>query len=181
LAFGLYFFGHFIAGFAGVETVALLVAGIVLILLELFVPGGILGVLGFIALMTGIIMAAFDAMFGIVSLMIAMVVSAVILVLSARYFGTRGTWRKLTLTDRQQNEAGYVSSRSYKELEGKRGMSVTPLRPSGIMMLDGKRYDVVSEGAFVAANQPVVVVQVEGSRIVVRPSGETVQFHHNES
>lgn len=181
LAFGLYFFGHFVAGFAGIETIALFIAGIVLIIIELFVPGGILGMLGFICVVAGVVMAAYDAVFGLVSLLISIIVSVIVLIVLARYLGLKGAWRKFVLTDQQQNETGYVSSRSYKELEGKLGTTITPLRPAGAMLLEGKRYDVVSEGGFIAANQPVVVLQVEGSRVVVRHTDDNTPLNKSES
>lgn len=169
LAFGLYFFGHFIAGFAGMETVLLFVAGIVLLVIELFIPGfGIFGILGLICFVAGVVMAAYDTVFGLGALLIAMVLTVIVLIVAGRYLGKRGVWHKFVLSERQENESGYVAPRSYKDLEGKLGQTLTPLRPSGAMLFDGKRYDVISEGGFIAADQPVVVVQVEGTRIVVR-------------
>jgi len=53
-------------------------------------------------------------------------------------------------------------------LLGKKGTAVTPLRPAGIMEVEGSRFDVVSEGSYVPAGAPVEVVKVEGRRIVVR-------------
>src|SRR5699024_8206755 len=37
IALGLFFYGHFIAGLAGMETIILLIAGIILVVLEFFV------------------------------------------------------------------------------------------------------------------------------------------------
>lgn len=169
LAFGLYFFGHFIAGFAGAETVLLFIVGIVLLAIELFISGfGIFGILGLICFVAGVAMAAYDAVFGLSALLVAMVLTGIVLIVAGRYFGKRGFWRKFVLSERQETETGYVASRSYKELKGEFGQTLTPLRPSGAMLLDGRRYDVISEGGYIAADQPVVVVQVEGTRIVVR-------------
>lgn len=169
LAFGLYFFGHYVAGFAGMETIGLFIVGIILMIIELFVPGfGIFGILGLIALISGIVMAAYSTVFSLISLFVAMVVTIIVLVVAVRYLGARGAWRKFVLTDKQDNRAGYVAQSSRKQLQGKKGITMTPLRPAGVVMLDGKRYDVVSEGGFIAANKPVVVIHVEGTRVVVR-------------
>jgi membrane-bound serine protease (ClpP class) len=56
LLFGLFFWGHFLAGLAGWEGVALVVAGLALIAIEIFViPGfGVAGVLGIVALVAGL-------------------------------------------------------------------------------------------------------------------------------
>lgn len=45
---------------------------------------------------------------------------------------------------------------------------MTTLRPSGTAVINGKRVDVVSEGAFIEAGQVIKVVAVEGLRVVVR-------------
>src|SRR5690606_30464615 len=73
ISFGLYFFGHYMAGLAGMETVLLFVAGIILMVVELFVPGwGIFGILGLISLGSAVVLAAYDPAFGIVSLVVAL-------------------------------------------------------------------------------------------------------------
>src|SRR5699024_12589817 len=46
IALGLFFYGHFIAGLAGMEMIILLISGIILVVLVFFVFGGILGVTG---------------------------------------------------------------------------------------------------------------------------------------
>jgi hypothetical protein len=41
--------------------------------------------------------------------------------------------------------------------------------PGGLVVIDGKTYDAVSEGVPIEPNQPVVVVNVSTQRLVVRP------------
>jgi membrane-bound serine protease (ClpP class) len=53
-------------------------------------------------------------------------------------------------------------------LAGRGGVAVTDLRPSGIAEIDGERVDVVSDGGYVAAGEPITVVRDEGYRRVVR-------------
>ena len=48
------------------------------------------------------------------------------------------------------------------------GLTVTPLRPAGTVVINEERLDVVSEGAFIDIHSPVKVVKIEGSRVVVR-------------
>ncbi|TYP78012.1 NfeD family protein [Paenibacillus methanolicus] len=168
-AFGLYFFGHYVAGFAGMEDMMLFIIGIVLLVIEVFVPSfGILGLLGSGAIVAGIVMASPDIETAIVSLAVALVVSAVIVYLIAKRFKHRGIWNKLILRDRLTTEEGYVSNVNQTELVGRTGEAYTTLRPSGTAVIDGNRYDVVTSGDFIAAGAVVVVVKVEGTRIVVQ-------------
>jgi hypothetical protein len=41
--------------------------------------------------------------------------------------------------------------------------------PSGLVIIDGKSYDAVSEGVPIEANQTVLVVAISTQRLVVRP------------
>jgi membrane-bound serine protease (ClpP class) len=136
---------------------------------ELFVPGwGIFGILGLISLGSAVVLAAYDPAFGIVSLVVALTITGVGIWIAVKVFGLKGVWSKLILKEAQENESGYVSSRDWNDLVGKEGITLTPLRPAGWVQVEGEKYDVVSEGGMIPAKTPVKVIQVEGSRIVVR-------------
>ncbi|MBL9174032.1 MAG: hypothetical protein JNL10_10900 [Verrucomicrobiales bacterium] len=49
-----------------------------------------------------------------------------------------------------------------------RGITLTPLRPGGMAEFGGERVDVVSSGEPIEKGQPVSVISVDGSRILVR-------------
>ncbi|MCA9320835.1 MAG: hypothetical protein KDB18_12995 [Salinibacterium sp.] len=53
------------------------------------------------------------------------------------------------------------------QLVGREGHTESPMRPAGIVDLDGRRVDAVSDGGFLAAGTRVRVTHVEGNRIVV--------------
>jgi len=167
LAFILYFFGHFVAGFASWMDIALFVLGAILIVLEIFLPGGIVGALGFISMGSGLVLAAYDTAQGLTSLAIAALIALIVSVILAKFLGVRGVWSRFVLKDEQRNEQGYVAPKDQSALIGEEGVAVTPLRPAGIVKIDGKRVDAVSVGGFIAAGTPLVVVEVEGARVVV--------------
>jgi membrane-bound ClpP family serine protease len=54
------------------------------------------------------------------------------------------------------------------QLVGKSGRVVTDLRPAGKASIEGRRFDVVSQGDYIDAAQEIVVTEVDGNRIVVR-------------
>ncbi|MFC3344069.1 NfeD family protein [Paenibacillus abyssi] len=169
VSFGLYFFGHYIAGFAGMESVVLFVVGIALLVIELFVPSfGILGILGITSLVSGVVMAAYDTSDALTSLLIAFVIAAVIVIIFTVIFKKRGVWNKFILSDRLTNEEGYVPAASKEMLLGKLGITLTPLRPSGTIEIGDERVDVVTSGEFVGNGKQVKVIKVEGTRVVVR-------------
>ncbi|MEE9308342.1 MAG: NfeD family protein, partial [Spirochaetia bacterium] len=81
--------------------------------------------------------------------------------------------RWLIIQDRQDAEKGYASytPEKYSDLSGKEGASLTVLRPVGMVLIEGQKYSAVTGGEFIEKNQPIRVIKVEGSRIVVRQGG----------
>lgn len=165
----LFFYGHIIAGLAGMEAVILLVLGIILIILEFFVPGGILGLIGAAAIIGSLFLAGYDLAHMSLSIAIAFIVAIVAGVILYKWIGMeRGIFKKLILRERTTSELGYVSNVDRKDLIGKTGVTVTPLRPAGTILLDDERLDVVSEGRFIEKDKEVQIIHVEGMKIVVR-------------
>ena len=67
------------------------------------------------------------------------------------------------------NQKGFRSSTTIsEELLGKEGDVATPLRPSGVARLEGKRYDVVTRGEMLRKGARVRVIEVSGNRVVVK-------------
>jgi membrane-bound ClpP family serine protease len=79
---------------------------------------------------------------------------------------------RITLRDTLARKDGAVSQPpEWNQVEGKEGTTITALHPAGSVMIDGKKYDVVSRGDYIERNVPVVVIAVEGNRIVVKKKG----------
>lgn len=166
-AFALYFFGHSIAGLAGMEALVLFLLGIALLVLELFVPSfGILGVLGAAGVIAGVWMSAGEQ--GVSSLIVALVSALVITAGVAWLFRERGVWNRFILREQLTDDKGYVSSETRTDLLGKEGVALTPLRPAGVADIGGERVDVVTAGEYVESGRRIRVVTVEGMRVVVR-------------
>lgn len=77
LSLMLFFYGHMIAGLAGWEAIILFGVGLVLIILELFLPGGIMGILGVAAMLTGLILAGGSLSGILIAIAIAIVVTII--------------------------------------------------------------------------------------------------------
>ena len=75
---------------------------------------------------------------------------------------------ELVLDERHQNRDGYTSVIDKSKFLGAVGVCVTDLRPAGTVMIDGEPVDVVSEGGFVKQGSSVKVINVDGSRVMVR-------------
>ncbi|MCL2677932.1 MAG: hypothetical protein FWE85_02640 [Clostridiales bacterium] len=86
---------------------------------------------------------------------------------------TREDRSGLLLNMRQENEDGYISAdKTLPSLIGRTGVSLTPLRPSGVAKIAERRTDVVTEGDFIDVGVAIEVIYVEGLRVVVKVKTE---------
>ncbi|MBL8028837.1 MAG: hypothetical protein JNL74_20600 [Fibrobacteres bacterium] len=68
----------------------------------------------------------------------------------------------------ETSEDGFrAASDDYTKLLGLTGTAVTPLRTAGSVILDGTRYDVVSDGSYIEKDEQIKVIEIVGNRIVV--------------
>ncbi len=170
IALVLFFGGHMVAGLAGWETVILFLVGMILLMVEIFIiPGfGVAGALGLIGILASIGMAFGSVLSALTSLSIALAAAVLFIAVFWKRFTRSGAWRKLVLATREDKELGYRGPKVYTDLVGKRGVTLTPLRPSGTVIIEGDRYDVVSDGGFLASDVSIIVTKIEGTRVVVR-------------
>ncbi|KAF1084085.1 hypothetical protein SPSYN_02737 [Sporotomaculum syntrophicum] len=147
-----------------------LLLGILGLLLEVFMAGfGVAGVAGVVLIAWGIVLLSVDISITFKSLVIGLIVSMLVFILGIKLMSRFNLWQRLTLSKRQLNDEGYRSSRDeLVDFTGQEGITLTPLRPSGVAEVGGERLDVVSEGGFIPAGAKIKVVRVESIRIVVR-------------
>lgn len=90
------------------------------------------------------------------------------------YISTRGPAKNTTVLDdlvlgeRQKNINGYTGTIDKKKYLGAIAVCATDLRPAGTVMVEGAPLDVVTEGNFVKQGNIVKIINVDGSRILVR-------------
>ena len=151
------------------QIVGLLVLGYVLLLLELFLPGGVLGILGIGSVVYGCWLAfGLGTMWGGGAVLISVVatVGLVVLIMKSR------AARRLVL-DNTPSREWKAPRAELKELVGRHGVAVSTLRPAGIVEIDGERLDVVTDSEFLDVGVEVMVTEVEGGRIVVEATGRS--------
>lgn len=104
----------------------------------------------------------------------AMIAIAILGIFVVLYLGSRsskknaGMLDELVLDERQQNRKGYTSVTDKSRFLGAIGVCVTDLRPAGTITVEGEPVDVVTEGSFVKQGDIVKVINVDGSRVLVR-------------
>ena len=152
--------------------------GVLLIIAEFFLPFCISGILGAAAIIFSIILAGGDIMEMSIAVLIALTVALVGMVIIMKFFGKKlKVFNKMILSDATTTEQGYVSNQNRVDLIGKVAVTMTQLRPAGTIRIENERIDVVSDGSFIEKDKDVIIIKVEGSRIVVREvrDGEATQ------
>lgn len=151
---------------SGAVFFALLLSGLFLIGVEIFVPGGVLGALGGLAIAGAVVMGfvAFPAAGPFIAIG---VLAACGLAVAAwiRFFPRTRLGRRMTVSaDLAASKAPPVE---LAQLVGKQGEAQSDLRPAGFARIDGHRVDVVTQGESIAHGERVQVINVEGVRVVV--------------
>jgi len=189
ICFALFFLGHYLAGLAGWEVVALFILGMVLVLIEIlfFAHSTIVfGVLGAFLIIGSLLWTMIDRYpqqpffptgrqlaIPLLNMFIALVGSVIAIALLARYLPNTSFYRRFALMD--SNPPGPSLAGAPRQfatalalLPGMQGTAITVLRPSGKARFSDHVVDVVTEGEFITPKTPVTVIQTDGMRVVVK-------------
>ena len=139
--------------------------GLILIYLEFYVPGGILGVLGGLAFLISTVLFVWEAGDALYSALFVIVMVA-LLIFTIRF----ALWKikKKPEMFAQDEQSGYFASSFDQTLVGKDGEALTNLRPAGHVMVEGQRHQAVSESSYIKKGESVKIIGGEGARLICR-------------
>lgn len=155
---------------ANLPMILCLLLGAGLIIVEVFLPGfGLPGISGIVLVGVGTILAGmhFGALVAVGILLVIIAVLAVLISWVLRSAAS-GSMSASELFLHEKDAIG--AQTDMQAFVGKRGRTMSVLRPAGISDFDGVRLNVVTEGGFIDNGTDVEIIRVEGSRIVVRPT-----------
>ncbi len=148
----------------------LLGIGLIFILLEVFFPSfGLLGTIAAAAIIAGGVLAfRAEGLFAIY-LTLAFVLCPIVMIGGLKIFPKTPMGKALMLAGAtfDADEAAAGQGAGYDTLLDQTGLAQTPLRPSGKVLVDGRKLDVVTRGELIDRGQRVKVIRVEGNRIFV--------------
>ncbi len=169
ISIAVFFYFQIANELADAKSVSFFIVGILCVVLEFFVPGGIVGLIGFSAIVVSFVLAINDSMLAFSAIAIAIILSIALFLFMSKILKKKvSIYNSLVLRDATSTEKGYVSKETRSDLLGKTGVCLTTLRPAGTAIINGERIDVVTEGDFIEHDTEIVVVFVEGARVVVR-------------
>ena len=191
IAFGLFFFGHYVAGsLAGYETVVLFAIGLALIAVEFFVfPGHIIpGAVGLLLVLGALIytMAGWDVTVPeggtfpvkisdyttpLRNLALAFTGAVALIALLMHYFPSSGPFRRLVLQTSvggaQASIQGVAQSLAAQINIGDTGITKSALRPYGNVDFNGLHMEAMIEGDYIPPQTAVRVVSINAGKVNV--------------
>ncbi len=147
--------------------ITLLAVGFILVGIEIFIPGGILGTFGAVAWLAAAIVGwiKFPDPWNMVSAVGLLFIGLLTFVIWIRYFPKSRMGKVLSLSE---NAANY---KAHKNTDlppvGSVGKTISTLRPSGIAEIEGRRLDVVANGEWIEAGESIKISSISGGRISV--------------
>lgn len=152
--------------------VTLFAAGILLLVLEVVVPGAILGIIGGVLMLAGVVSAftEYGVTGGSIAGIVAVIVVSIALYLEFVLLPRSRLARKLILD-------GTVSGTSQPpvairaQVIGREVVAVTALAPSGYVELDGRRYEAFARDGHTRVGERLNVIDLDNFRLIVsKPS-----------
>ncbi len=145
----------------------LLGVGLLLIGAEIFIPGGILGVMG-IASLLGAIVLGFVAFpgYGIWIALTIVVLTGIAIILWIKIFPKTSLGKHMTVSN--DLSSSKASEAGIEDLLEKTGITTSKLRPAGFAEIGGERKDVITRGEMIGKGTKIKVIEIEANRIIVK-------------
>jgi membrane-bound serine protease (ClpP class) len=149
-------------------VLTLLAVGAILLILEIYLPGLVAGILGFLLIAAGVAVGYYEFGPQVGTWLLAGVTAALLAGVAGWLF-----YFPRTRVGRSFISEGVVGEirAEQPDLIGQCGVAFTQLRPSGTALINGRRVDVVTEGSLLEKGTELKVIAVEGMRVVVRARG----------
>lgn len=148
--------------------VILQLLGIVVIIAEIILPSaGLLTIaaLGLFGYSLFLVFTTISVTAGLVFLISDMILVPVFIWIGIKALAASPATLNTSL---KSEDGATVLLPGYQQLLGSEGKAITDLRPSGTASINGKRYDVVSNGEYISKDTVIIVTAVNGNRIVVK-------------
>ncbi|MBE5842921.1 MAG: hypothetical protein E7302_01920 [Butyrivibrio sp.] len=154
-------------GAVQIVGIVALVIGIILIGVEVYLPGfGVPGICGIVCTVAGIFLTGRTMPERIIAGVIAIVVIAVMLVISIVVFNSKSIKSPIKLDTDLQGKNLFIEEKDMEYLIGKKGVALTDLKPSGKGEFDGVKLDIEASG-YIKKGTNLTITAIKNNRIFV--------------
>ena len=151
--------------------IILIITGAFLLVLEVFIPSfGLLSVCAITSIVAGVwLFFKVGVVTGWIGVGISVVLVPVTWIIAYRMLPKTRFGKSVILAGPERDKGDAIADTdSLKDLLGKIGVVISPLRPVGMCEFSGNRYECVAETGFVENDKTVKVIHVEGTQLTVR-------------
>lgn len=151
-----------------IASIILLLLGFLLVFIEFYLPGGILGVAGGILIFGALILFAVesDSMIATVAFVIGSAVAFTLLI-KFTIWKIQHTSAKYSIYS-NHNQQNYYASKNLPQAIGRTAKAMTDLRPGGYIDLDGERIQAISRSGYITNGSDVEIIACEEESLIVK-------------
>lgn len=147
----------------------LLFLGLLFIFLEFYIPGAILGTIGGILLVVSIIYVSTQNTLLVAFIYSLFVIILVILLITFTLRRIPKSKGKYSIYLNKDQE-GYKATELDISVIGKTGKVISDLKPAGYVVVEGKKYQAISQTGYIPQGSEVVVIGGEEDNLIVKLS-----------
>lgn len=148
--------------------IILLIAGFVLVGIEMVVPGfGAPGISGIICLVAGVFLTADTIETGIFITVVVIVILGILMTIIMGFLSQK-KFKSPIVLDEDLKAGAPINSSDLNYLLQKEGTASTDLKPAGKGDFEGIELDIFSEGQYIKKGTPIVISRINENRLMVR-------------
>ena len=154
--------------------ILLFAVGLLMLVVEVIVPGGILGTVGGLLMFGGCVAAfmRYGATGGLTALGVALAATAVTFYIEFRVLPRTAVGKRAFL-EKEITGVSAAFGDEARDLIGKSAVALTMLSPSGYISIDGKRYEAFCQSGQVPAGTPLKIIEADNFRLIVTQTTTT--------
>lgn len=143
--------------------------GLVLLALEVIIPGGILGIIGGVVLFTGCVFSFFilGTLQGLIAIAITVFAGILLFYIQFKILPNTRLGKRFFLNQEISGSSNTLEENT-RDLIGKTATSVTVLSPSGYVLVEGNSYEAVSQSGQIPKNTELLITAANSFQLTVR-------------
>lgn len=149
-------------------AVLLLCLGFLLVFIEFFIPGIVIGVMGGILIIGSIVLFAIESnsILATLAFIAASVVAFVLLVKFALWKMQNSSPDYSVYS--ADNQEGFYAAKKLPDVVGKSAIAMTDLRPGGYVNIEGHRIQAISKSGYITKGSEVEIIGNEEESLIVK-------------
>jgi membrane-bound ClpP family serine protease len=150
----------------------LLIIGLVLVYLEFYLPGAVMGTAGALLLIASLFFFMMQYQSTPLTLLyLAFILGALAAVIKYALWKIPRSKPDSSIYSKD-SQNGYFASSFDPAMIGKKGVVVTDLKPGGYILIDGVQAQALSESGYLTQGTEVIVLRGDGDSLIVKQSNE---------